>query len=113
MKELIAYCGLDCETCDARVATIRNDETLRENTAKLWSELNGAPITPDMIHCVGCRTEGVKTPYCASLCPIRQCALGRNMETCGGCADMEHCEKVQMILKNNENAYRKLRGETK
>lgn len=37
MKELIGYCGLDCEQCDARIATVNNDEDLRENTAELWS----------------------------------------------------------------------------
>ena len=40
MKNLIACCGLDCETCDARVATLNNDNALREKTAKLWSGLN-------------------------------------------------------------------------
>ncbi|MBQ2323438.1 MAG: DUF3795 domain-containing protein, partial [Oscillospiraceae bacterium] len=83
MKDLIAYCGLDCEACEARLATIRNDETLRQKVAVLWSELNGVEITPEMIHCTGCRVVGVKTPYCDSLCRIRQCALGRGVETCG------------------------------
>ena len=55
MKELIGCCGLDCEQCDARIATVNNDEALREKTAKLWSRLNGAEITPQMINCVGCR----------------------------------------------------------
>lgn len=32
MKELIGYCGLDCEQCDARIATVNNDEALREKT---------------------------------------------------------------------------------
>ena len=26
MKQLIACCGLDCENCDARIATINNDD---------------------------------------------------------------------------------------
>ncbi len=30
MNELIAYCGLDCEKCDARIATLNNDNDLRE-----------------------------------------------------------------------------------
>ena len=34
MKQLIACCGLDCENCDARIATINNDEKLREETAQ-------------------------------------------------------------------------------
>ncbi len=52
MNDTIAYCGLDCEGCDARIATANNDDALREKVAKLWSELNGVPITPDMIFCV-------------------------------------------------------------
>ena len=108
MNRYIAYCGLNCETCDARIATIHNDEALRENVAKLWSELNGVEITSEMIHCEGCRIDGVKTPYCDALCPIRQCALGKKVETCGSCAEVQTCEKAGMILGNNEEARRNL-----
>ena len=60
-NQLIGCCGLDCEKCDARIATITDDNALREQTATLWSKLNGVTITPEMINCVGCRIEGVKT----------------------------------------------------
>ena len=30
MKQLIACCGLDCEGCDTRIATVRNDNELRD-----------------------------------------------------------------------------------
>ena len=110
MKTMIAYCGLDCEKCDAYIATVQNDQALREKTAKLWSELNGAEITPEMIRCEGCRTDGIKTPYCESLCPVRQCALTRNMETCGNCAEMEKCDKAGAIIGNNPEARRNLEG---
>ena len=111
MKELIAICGLDCERCEARIATITNDDALRARVAKHWSELNGVEITPEMIHCAGCRVDGVKTPFCASLCPIRQCALGRGCATCGVCGEMETCETLSMITGNNAEALRYLRGE--
>ena len=88
MNDYIAYCGLDCEGCDARIATANNDDALREKVAKLWSELNGVPITPDMIFCDGCRMNGRKTPYCESLCPIRQCALEKGVSTCAGCGEL-------------------------
>lgn len=29
-NQLIGCCGLDCEKCDARIATITNDNALRE-----------------------------------------------------------------------------------
>ena len=105
----IAYCGLNCETCDARLATLHDDNELRKKVAKLWSELNGVEITPEMINCVGCRVDGVKTPYCELLCPIRQCGLGRGYATCGECREMDTCKKVGMIVGNNPEALRNLR----
>ncbi len=108
MKRLIAYCGLDCEACEARQATLNDDAAARARVAKRWSEMNGVEITPAMINCVGCRVEGVKTPYCESLCPIRQCALGKKVETCGDCAEVAACAKVGAILKNNPAAARNL-----
>lgn len=53
MNQLIGCCGLDCEKCDARVATVTNDDALREKTAALWTKLNGVTITPEMINCTG------------------------------------------------------------
>lgn len=87
MRDMIAYCGLDCEKCDAYLATINDDQALREKTAKLWSELNHAPILPEHINCQGCRVDGVKTVYCESLCGIRQCALQKGVTTCGDCPE--------------------------
>lgn len=107
MKNFIAYCGLDCETCGARVATINDDNELRRKVAKSWSELNGVEITPEMITCSGCRIDGVKTPYCESLCPIRPCAISKEYETCGSCGEMATCDKVGMIIGNKEEALRK------
>ena len=36
MRNMIAYCGLDCRKCDAYLATINDDQALREKTAKQW-----------------------------------------------------------------------------
>ena len=80
-NELIACCGLDCETCDARIATITNNDALREKTAALWTKLNAVAITPDMIHCTGCRVEGAKTPFCDKLCPVHARRWGASPQT--------------------------------
>lgn len=104
MKDLIAICGLNCETCDARIATLNNDDALREKTAKLWSKLNGVPFTPEMINCTGCRTEGVKTPFCDLICPIRKCAKSKDFATCGNCPEIERCETVGMVHKTDAEA---------
>ncbi len=109
MKNLIAYCGLDCEACEARLATIKNDNDLRKEVAKKWTELNGVEITAEMINCIGCRTEGVKTPFCDSICLIRQCGMAKGYETCGDCSELEKCGKLGMVIKNNPHVLCNLR----
>ncbi len=110
MKNMIAYCGLDCARCDAYLATVNDDQPLREKTAKLWAELNDAPILPEHINCQGCRVEGIKTVFCESMCGIRQCALKKGVVTCGECSELETCQTVGAILSNNPEARKNLRG---
>jgi len=109
-NQLIACCGLDCGRCDARIATVTHDEALREKTAILWSKMNHAPITKEMIDCMGCRTAGVKTLYCDSMCGIRKCVARKGLETCGDCLDMKTCETVGVIHANNPDALNNLTG---
>ena len=110
MRNMIAYCGLDCEKCDAYLATLHNDNALRAKTAKLWAELNHAPILPQHINCEGCRVDGVKTVYCESLCEIRQCALNKGVTTCGDCPDTETCQALSEIVSNTPDALKNLKG---
>ena len=109
MNPLIACCGLDCETCDARIATITNDNALRVETAALWARLNGATITPEMIHCTGCRMEGAKTPFCDGLCAIRRCVREKGLDTCAGCAQMDGCQTLDHITAANPLALENLK----
>ena len=67
MKDKLGCCGLNCEKCDAKLATVNDDDELRKKTSKLWSSLNGVDITPEMINCYGCRSGGVKTYFCENL----------------------------------------------
>ena len=111
MKQMIGYCGLNCERCDAYLATVRDDRQLREKTAKLWAELNHAPILPEHINCLGCRMDGVKTVFCESMCGIRQCARKKGVATCGDCPELEGCSIVGTILANDPFARKNLKGQ--
>ncbi|MBQ1846926.1 MAG: DUF3795 domain-containing protein [Clostridia bacterium] len=108
IKNNVAYCGLDCENCDAYIAAQNDDNELRIKTAKLWSELNGADITPDMINCDGCRANGRKTVFCESICRIRRCAKEKKIGTCGECENAKTCEKLALITKNDPEAFQNL-----
>ncbi len=100
-NQLIGCCGLDCEKCDARIATITDDNALREQTATLWSKLNGVTITPEMINCVGCRIEGVKTLFCDKLCPVHNCVRKNGLDTCADCSQMDGCQTLGSIAANS------------
>ena len=109
-NNMIAFCGLNCAKCDAFIATKNNDNTLREKTAKLWSELNHITILPEQINCEGCRCDGKKTVFCDKLCQIRQCVMKKGFETCGDCSELESCSKVAIVIGNNKEALKNLKG---
>lgn len=91
MQKLIACCGLNCAACDARIATIANDNELRARTAEKWKTQYGASeITPEMINCTGCREDGAKFSHCAE-CDIRNCAISKDFQTCANCDKLENC----------------------
>lgn len=100
-NKLIGCCGLDCETCGARIATITNDNALREKNAALWTKLNGVTITPEMINCTGCRIEGAKTPFCDKLCPVHNCVREKGLDTCADCGQMDGCPTLGQIAVNS------------
>lgn len=100
-NQLIGCCGLDCKKCDARIATLTNDNALREKTAALWTKLNGVPITPEMIHCTGCRIDGAKTPFCDKLCPVHHCVREKSLDACADCGQMDSCPTLGRIAANS------------
>lgn len=108
MNKLISCCGLNCATCDARIATIANDNTLRAQTAEKWSSQYGAQISPEMINCTGCREEGVKFSHCSN-CEIRKCADSKGFRTCAECSIFETCTIVGAVFKFVPEARENLR----
>jgi hypothetical protein len=109
MEKLISCCGLDCAACDARVATINNDDELRKATAEKWRVAFSADISYEMINCTGCREEGQKFNHC-SMCEIRKCVNAKGYNTCGDCSELETCSIVGGILKAVPDALANLRS---
>jgi hypothetical protein len=97
--KLIACCGLDCSACEARIATLNNDNELRAQTAEKWKTQHGAlDITAEMINCTGCREAGVKIGHCEK-CDIRNCAFSKGFKTCSECDKLESCPTLGHVLK--------------
>ena len=110
MENKIAFCGLNCEECEARKATINNDDELRKKVAKLWSEWNKCEIKPEWINCEGCHGDGVKTYFCSEQCQIRKCSLSKGFSTCAECPKMDICEILKMITNHSEPAKNNLKN---
>jgi len=104
---MIAYCGLECEKCDAFMATKNNDDGLRAKLAEQWSKEYSAEIKPQDINCTGCLSDGVKLYFCGNLCEIRKCASIKDIETCAPCSDYP-CGKLDFVHKNARDAKSRL-----
>jgi len=96
MEKFISSCGLDCATCNARIATLSDDDDLREKTAAEWSAQFQASITADMINCLGCRQNDVLFGHCFE-CEIRNCVKSKNFDTCGECSEIDGCSLLAPI----------------
>jgi hypothetical protein len=96
-KKIIAYCGITCSECPAYIATQKNDDALRAETARKWSEMFKADIQPADINCDGCPSDSGRVfNYCA-VCEIRKCAREKKAATCAACPDYS-CEKLDKFL---------------
>jgi hypothetical protein len=110
MEKLIACCGLDCATCDARIATVNNDNELRAKTAEKWKAMYSyQSLSPEMINCTGCREAGAKFGYCER-CEIRTCAISKGFKTCADCDKMESCTILGNVLKYVPGALENLKS---
>ncbi len=111
-EKLIAHCGLACHECPAFKAFANDDESLRIEAAKEWSEIYKADIKPEDINCSGClNDDGAKFRHCFE-CKIRSCCKTKDVENCAHCDDFA-CDLVSGLLdmvpeaKENLEAIRK------
>lgn len=109
MEKMIAYCGLDCGSCPAYLATIQDDDKMREETAANWSKEFKAEIKPTDINCLGCPSdEGPVFNYCMT-CNIRKCSREKELENCAHCEDYG-CEELENFLNMVPEARKRLEG---
>jgi hypothetical protein len=106
---MLGYCGLDCQKCEAYIATQTNDDTLRQKVADEWAAVYSVPIKKEDINCLGCRGEGVKVMYCEQMCEVRKCAMEKKVNSCSECSEYV-CPKLEEIFKFGPEAKENLDG---
>ena len=93
MQEMVAYCGLVCTSCPTFIATQKDDDALREKTAKFLAQKYGLHLKPEDINCDGCLSSGGRLIGYCDTCEIRKCAMTRSVAHCAVC-DEQPCDKL-------------------
>ncbi|MDD1768889.1 MAG: DUF3795 domain-containing protein [Methanomassiliicoccales archaeon] len=78
-RELAAYCGLYCGSCETFRAWKDKDAALLMKEA----EESGRPV--EEIRCDGCKSSDVI--FWCRQCKIKDCAVGRGFQFCSECGD--------------------------
>jgi len=105
--EFIGFCGVDCGKCPIFKATIDNDDALRIQCAKQFSQ-GRVLLRPEDIHCYGCHSDYRCTKIC-SLCEISRCAEMKDVLTCAECGNYP-CSKIDLYVPQGTEARDRLDG---
>lgn len=98
MENLIAFCGICCNECDAYIATQKDDDAERVRIASEWSKQWNADIKPEAINCDGCTVDSIRHFSHCDTCEIRVCGREKAVVNCAYCSDYP-CDKLDMVFK--------------
>jgi hypothetical protein len=102
MSEVLAYCGLVCQTCPIYLATREEDKEeqkrMRSEIAQLCREqYEMAYSLEDIGDCDGCPMEGGRLFSACRDCAIRNCARQKGIESCAYCVEYV-CERLEAFF---------------
>ncbi len=112
MPDLLAYCGLVCQTCPIYLATRQTNKEqqlrMRMEIIQLCKEHYGIQYAlKDITDCDGCRTKGGRLFSTCRTCIIRKCAEKKGLENCGHCPDYA-CRDLQSFFETDPEAKTRL-----
>ena len=107
MKEMVAYCGIDCTECPAYQATQKDDDKARAKLAIEWGKQFNMTLKPQDINCDGCIATGKRLIGYCNECEIRRCGSNKKILNCGYCVEYP-CDKLSNLHKNVAKAKDKL-----
>jgi hypothetical protein len=100
--EMIAYCGLNCVTCQIYLATretdLKKQRQMREQIViAIKKYLGEEKRVEDITDCDGCKAEGGRLYSNCQKCRIRKCASEKGFENCAYCSEYA-CEKLSKFF---------------
>ncbi|HUX05714.1 MAG TPA: DUF3795 domain-containing protein [Acidobacteriota bacterium] len=108
MRELTAYCGLQCHDCNFYLISREEDEAKRErirrDTLRICNEQYGMGLTlEDITECDGCTTAGGRLFAGCSKCKVRACVTKKGFESCAFCPECP-CPELEEVHKLDSQA---------
>jgi hypothetical protein len=109
---MIAYCGLDCLSCPIFLATEEQDrekqKEKREEILRLINEHYGLELKlEDITDCDGCMADPGRLFSACKDCPIRRCAIDKELESCAYC-DEYVCQTLEEFFSKEPHAKKNL-----
>jgi hypothetical protein len=100
--EMIAYCGLNCVTCQIYVATretdLKKQRQMREDiVVAIKKYLGEEKRVEDITDCDGCKVQSGRLFSNCQKCLIRKCASEKGLENCAYCGEYA-CEKLSKFF---------------
>lgn len=103
--DYVSYCGLLCNECPVFIATAQNNEELKEQLAKDYSNENCQFSKEDMV-CYGCFSEKTGDSKMCGNCAIRNCAEKKRVKNCAYCEEYP-CHSINTYVhEGSENRKR-------
>jgi hypothetical protein len=98
MEKMVSICGLHCDECGAFIATMRNDDQKRKETAAEWSKQFGADIQWQDVNCKGCLSDVEPVFSHCRVCEIRLCGRNKKVANCAHCKEYV-CGKLEKFFR--------------
>jgi len=88
---IISKCGYRCDLCPAHETNLKSEADIKR-MCDAWNKYLGSHIEPEMISaCGGCQAKGNQGD---ETCPVRPCAIGKDLENCAHCDEFA-CDKLK------------------
>lgn len=85
MEQNLCFCGHDCARCVTYLATVRDDDGLRERSREFYRKSFGIDLPAEEFRCLGGRSDDVFR-LCRE-CPFAACCRKRGLDACGDCPE--------------------------
>jgi len=91
------YCGYTCPAeCPMKAAGLSNDIEQKREAYETWriQERYGLEFDADKVLCNGCKTDAEELGMAVSHCPVRKCAIEKQLDCCIECDELASCAQV-------------------